>query len=143
MSKFGSSSIKIYITDSTGGSWDMTGWIDMLDPKKITAITEPTMTFGDAWEEHTPTGISRGEPFNFEGHFDNTATSGPHAVFRTLSNATTGTARDFVFGVGSVAYEHSTVLLTSYEVLASNGKLTRFRSNALPTGTVTWTTSTS
>ena len=145
MSRYGSSTVSIYIDASPGAAApsNMTAFIDTMGGQKITAITEPTHTFGDSWEEHTPVGISKGEPFNMEGHFDDTATSGPHAAFKDPDNGTTDSARNMVVGFGNVAYWHATVRLTDYEVVGSNGKLTRYRVNVLPTSTVTWTTTTS
>ena len=48
-----------------------------------------------------------------------------------------------VVGIGNTRYLHCDTRLTSYEVVPSVGKLTRFNAELLPTGTVTWTTSTS
>lgn len=144
MSKYGSSTVSIFIEGSPGGtSYDVSQYIDTLGGQKITAITEPSHTFGDSWEEHIPVGLSKGEPFDFEGQFDNVATSGPHAIFKDVDDGTTDDTRAMVVGFGAVAYRHFDIRLASYEVIASNGKITRYKCNALPTGTVTWTTSTS
>ena len=144
MSKYGSSTVSIYIEGAPGGtSYNVSQYIDELGGQKITSITEPTHSFGDSWEEHTPVGMSRGEPFEMGGWFDDTATSGPHAIFKDVDDGTTDDTRAVVIGFGNVRYWHCDTRLTSYEVIASNGKLTKFRVNLLPTGTVTWTTSTS
>jgi hypothetical protein len=60
-----------------------------------------------------------------------------------VDDGTTDDTRALVVGVGNVAYYHCDTRLTSYEVTPAVGKLTRFTAELLPTGTVTWTTSTS
>lgn len=143
MSKYGSSSVAIYIASSGGTSYNVTSYIDTIGGQKITSITEPTHTFGDSWEEHTPVGLSRAEPFDIEGHYDDTATSGPHALFSVIDRGTTDATRAITVGFGGTKYFACTARLTAYELLPTNGKLTRYRASFLPTGTAAWTTSTS
>jgi len=148
MSKYGSSSVAIYIENLPGtstGSVNISQYVDELGGLKITSIMEPSHSFGDSWEEQTPVGMSRGEPFDIGGLYDNTASSdgGPHGVFKDIDNGTTDDGRGMVVNFGGGAFWHSDVRVASYEVLGANGKLTRWRANLIPTGTVSWTTSTS
>ena len=144
MSKYGSGSVSIYLEASTGTTYyNIANYIDELGGQKITSITEPTNAFGDSWEEHLPVGLSRGEPFDIGGLWDTAATDGTHVTFKDVNDGTTDATRGMVIGFGGGQYWHASVYIPSYEVIGSNGKLTRFRANVLPTGTVTWTTSTS
>jgi len=143
MAKYGSSSVAIYVASSGGTTYNVTSYVDTIGGQKITSITEPTHTFGDSWEEATPVGLSRGEPFDIEGHYDDTATSGPHALFSAVDRGTTDSTRSVIVGLGGSKFFSMTARLTGYETIATNGKLTRYRASFLPTGTVAWTTSTS
>jgi len=144
MAKYGSGTVTIYLEGAPGGtSYAIQDYILEMGGAKITSITEPTTAFGDSWEEHLPVGMSKAEPISLTGFFDDTATSGPHAIFKDVDDGTTDDTRALVVGFGNTRYFHCDTRLTSYEVVGSVGKLTRFNAELLPTGTVTWTTSTS
>lgn len=142
MSKYGSASVKIFVASSGGTSYDISQYCDELGGVKITALTEPSHSFGDSWEEHTPVGLARGEAFDIGGLFDDTATSGPHALLSAIDRGTTDATRAVVVGFSSGNYWHGTCRLTGYEVVGSNGKLSRFRASLLPTGSASWTATT-
>jgi hypothetical protein len=144
MAKFGSGTVTVYLEGAPGGtSYAIQDYVLEMGGVKITSITEPTTALGDTWEEHLPVGLSRGEPISLTGHFDDTATSGPHAILKDVDDGTTDDTRALVVGFGNTRYFHADTRLTSYEVLPSVGKLTRYSVELLPTGTCTWTTSTS
>ncbi len=144
MSKFGSSAIKLFIEATPGGtSYEVTDYILTMGSMKITSATEPSTAFGDSWEETIPAGLKRLEPFELEGHFEQTATSGAHAIFYDVDDGPSDDGRGFVCQFSSNVNLHTDVRADSYELIGAVGKVTRFKSHLIPTGTVTWTTSTS
>ena len=144
MSKYGSASVQVWVAASPGGSnVDISQYLDQDVLVKITSILEPSHTFGDSWEEHLPVGLSRGEPLTLGGLFDTVATSGPHVIFKDVDDSTTGDCRAVVVGFGGGQFAHFNAVLNGYAVVASVGKLQRYTCDMLPTGAVTWTTSTS
>lgn len=139
MAKFGSSSVTITYDDGPGGTGRaVTGFVLTAGGVKITSVMEASHAFGDAWEEHTPVGLKRMEPLTLEGHWDTTATTGPHVVFIAPDDDPADNTRTLVMVFGDSKTMTVETRLVSYEVQAVNGNLTRFRAEILPTGTATW-----
>jgi hypothetical protein len=136
--KYGSPSVTVTLDDSGGTPRVITGHVLTMGGAKITANMMPSHTFGDAWEEHTPTGLQKGEDMTLEGFWDTTATTGPHAVFGTLDSSPQGTTRTLVIVFGDSKTVTMEVRQVDYEVLAVVGELTKFRALLRPTGAVTW-----
>src|SRR3990167_10612206 len=80
--KYGSASVAITYDDAPGGTGRLvTGYVQTMSGTKISAAQQASHAFGDSWEEHTPTGMSKMEPVTLSGHWDTTATTGPQVVF--------------------------------------------------------------
>lgn len=137
--KYGSSSITITYDDGPGGTGQaVTNYVLTMGGVKITSNMEPSTAFGDAWEEHTPVGLKRLEVITLEGHWDTTATSGPHVVFLAPDDDPADATRTLVIVFGDSKTMTVETRLVSYEVLGRVGALTRFRAEIQPTGTATW-----
>jgi len=137
--KYGSSSITVAYDDGQGGTArTVTGHILTMGGMKITSNMEASHAFGDAWEEHLPTGVRRWEPITLEGHWDTTATTGPHVVFIDPDDDPNGGTRTLTVGFGDSKSAAGETYLMSYEVLGQVGNLTRFRAEIQPTGALTW-----
>jgi hypothetical protein len=98
------------------------------------AQTEDTTGLGDAWPEHTPTGMQKAALSIGEGLYDDGATN-THEAFR----AGNGTARVMVYGlqgdtIGQPFYGHAGVFSVAYKVLAKLGDLTKASVKYLCTG---------
>jgi len=91
---------------------------------------------GDAWEEHVPTGKKAGDPITLEGLFDTTATTGSHAIFSTVDDGPNDDTREMVITWGDSKTFTIQCRLTSYEILAENDSVQRFRAELQPTGTI-------
>lgn len=139
--KQSSTSVTVTYDDAPGGSpVALTGFIMELGGVEVEIELESSESFGDLWREKTPTGMSTVPPINVKGHFDTTATTGPHAVLRpTAADALPSAAtRTLAIAFGdSVTFTIET-RLNKYRVVPSNGKLTAFEGTITPTGQPTW-----
>jgi len=89
------------------------------------ARQEDTTGLGDAWPEHTPTGMQTAALTIGEGFYD-TETGNTHEAFKSGG----GTARIMVYGlqgdtIGQPFYGHAGVFSVVYKVLAKLGDLTK------------------
>lgn len=139
--KQSSADVTITYDDSGGTPRAITGFIMELGGAEIEVELETSESFGDSWREKVPTGMRVSPPIGVKGHFDTTATTGPHVVLRpvdadALPNAATRTLV-IVFG-DSKTFTVET-RLNKYRVVASNGKITAFEATITPTGVATWT----
>lgn len=133
--KYGSASVSISLDDAAGGTPRViSGYVTSDVGAKIIQAIEETHGMGDAWIERTPTGIGDVEIPQFEGFWDTTATTGPHAVFLTPDSDPNGGTRTLVLGFGDSKTFTCETRLTSYEVLAQRGNLTKFRAQLVVTG---------
>jgi hypothetical protein len=93
--------------------------------------TEEATAFGDTWESHISTGVSRGDPITVGGYYDDTATTGPDAKFNTL-----GTTVTIVLTWGGSKTSTFDAIVKRYERLAKVGEMTRYVATLLPTGEI-------
>ena len=144
MAKYGSPSVVITIDDSAGGAARIvTPYVLEIGAVKITANTEPSTAFGDAWEENIPTAIRKVEELTLSGFLDDAAAPAPHVVLKSVDiDPNAAAARDLVIDFGGGAGTNTIltvgVLVTSYEVQGTVNGLTRFTATLLPTGAAVW-----
>ena len=106
---------------------------------KMEAMTEPTHGIGDNWEENTPTGIAKAELAQ-DGAFYDTGSTNMHALFSgSIAASPTDTTRVVCIGVegqttGNRFVGFEGVWNQSYEVIATNGSLTKANATYLVTG---------
>ena len=106
----------------------------MLDDHTVSVSigTEESTAFGDSWATFVSTGVKRAEPFTVGGLFDDTATTGPDAVFNTL-----GTTIEFITTWGGSKTTTFDAIVTKYDRIAKVGAMTRYVATMQPTGTIT------
>lgn len=137
--KYGSQSITITYDDAPDGTGRaVTGYVQTMSGTKITSAMQASHAFGDSWEEHTPTGMAKMEPVTLSGHWDTTATTGPHVVFVAPDDGPQDSTRTLVMVFGDSKTMTVETRLVSYEVLGVNGNLTQFTAVIQPTGAATW-----
>lgn len=137
--KHGSSEVTFTLDDAPGGTGRaIQGHITEAFGVKIESAQEASQAFGDAWEESTPSGSRKGAPIPVGGFFDDTATTGPHAVLSSPDYDPQAAARNLVIVFGNAKTVTTTVRLTDYEVTATVGKLHKFKATLQPTGAITW-----
>lgn len=139
MAKFGPTTVAIQIDDAPGGSLtDISAYVTSIGGIKVEQITEQTNPFGVAYEAHTPVGVQRVPDITLEGFYDNTASTGPHAVLSTVDDGVSDATRSFSFtpdGGKTFTMESRVV---DYEVVAQLGALTRYRSTIRQAGAGAW-----
>ena len=92
-----------------------------------------TTTMGDDWHEFTA-GLKGGGSVTHEGFYENTATTGPDAVY----NGRIGVAGTLSFGDGTVTYSMETVV-ENYELNPTVADMMKFRATHRITGAITRT----
>lgn len=138
--KYGSSSLVITYDDGPGGTArTITPYVLQIGGIKVEAITEQTNPFGTTSEAHTPTGMTRTPDIEIEGHFDTTATTGPHVVFIAPDDGPQDSTRTFTFAPGDSKTFTMETRLVSYEVLAQNGNLTKYKAVIRQAAAGAWT----
>lgn len=138
MAMYGSSSITIAYDDAPGGTArTITGYVREMGGMSIEAITARTEAFGDTWEEHTPTGMKKSEPIAIKGFFDDTATTGPHVVFKDVDDSPTDSTRTLTVVTGGGTFSGESRLV-KYTVLGKVGALTEYEAMVQPTAAMTW-----
>ena len=137
--KYGAASVTVTYDDGPGGTGRIiTGHVLTMSGVKITSALQPSHAFGDAWEEHTPSGLAKMEPMTLTGYWDTTATTGPHVVFIAPDDSPQDATRTLVVVFGDSKTMTVETYLVSFEVTGKNGALTEFTAVIQPTGTATW-----
>lgn len=137
--KYGSQSWAISYDDAPGGTLrNVTNHILTIGGVKIESVMELSHAFGDSAEEHTPTGIIKVPLIELEGHWDTTATTGPHVVFSVPDDGPQDGTRTLTIVPGDTKTLTVETRLVSYEVLGINGQLTRFKAAIQVTGAAAW-----
>ena len=137
MAKYGSSSVVIQFDASDGGALqNMSQHVQSINGVSVEKLTEESHTFGDAWFEALQTGISRLSTIVLEGLYDDTATTGPDAIFNiaAIVHAATRTLEVTYGGTKKTTVE---TWIQKYERMPARGALTRFRVTLQPTGAPT------
>lgn len=139
MAKYGSPSVTIAFDDSGGVARTVTDYITEMNGIEIEAVTDPTHAFGDSWEEATGTGLSKVADVVLKGFHDDTATSGPHVVFRALDTSPSASTRTLAINFGGT---NGTATVecrcVKYKLGAKVGNLQTFEVTLRPTGSLAW-----
>jgi len=136
---FGSPTVTITYDDSGLTPRVITPYVREIGGIKIESLQARSESFGDSWEETTPTGMQKVGAISIKGYFDDAATVGPHVVFRVVDTSPAAGTRTLavVFGGtnGTATVETRCI---SYEVLGKNGNLTEYEAMVQPTGSLAW-----
>ena len=139
MSYFGSNSIVVAVDNSSGTPVTMTNYVTSINAISVEALLQESTAFGDAWVEQLSTGMRRMEPIVLGGLFENTASTGPDAVFNDVASgpADTGSTRTVTITWGGSNTTAVEAIITSYTRTATRGELTAYEVTLTPTGAVT------
>jgi hypothetical protein len=139
MAMFGSGSVTITYDDSGGTGRAITQYVREIGGIKVEALQARSESFGDTWQESTPTGMRMVPAVSIKGYYDDAATSGPHVVFNAPDSSTSAASRTLVvvFGGTNGTFTIETRLI-SYEMLGKNGGLTEYEAVVQPTGSGAW-----
>jgi hypothetical protein len=128
--------------DNSGGTLvDITQHVLTINDIDIESIHEEKHTFGDSWEETLAIGIAKMMPIELTGLYDDTATTGPDALFAGRAPETTSTAtRTFRITWNSTPKRTAVeTYLKIYGRKADRNALSKYKAVLQPTGTVTET----
>jgi len=139
MAHYGSNSIVVAVDNSSGTPVTMTNYVTSINAISVEALLQESTAFGDAWVEQLSTGMRRMEPIVLGGLFENTASTGPDAVFNDVASgpADTGSTRTVTITWGGSNTTAVEAIITSYTRTATRGELTAYEVTLTPTGAVT------
>ncbi len=125
--KYGSASISVSVDDAPGGTLrNITPHVREIGGIKISAITVESNPFGVGWKKKTPGSVAEIADVPIKGHFDTSATTGPHVVLGVPDKNPQDATRTFVFVAGDSKTFTAECRLKSYEVLGQNEGLTEY-----------------
>ena len=119
---------KIEASVGAGSLTDMTTYVTGIGSAKIDGNFEDTTPFGAQYATQGYTGFKTGSDFTVEGFYDDTATTGPDAVFSVI-----GDLRDVEIDWNASKKTTGSVLIKSYERMPKVKGFTKYKA------TLTWT----
>ena len=136
MAKYGSGSIKIEFDNSGGSLIDMSNYILEHSEVSIEGLFEESHAIGDTWKENLPVGVKMLSEITISGFFDDTATTGPEAIFNAVAATVAVASRTLkvTWGVNTTSVE---TYIKKYSRAPVRAGLTKFTVILLPTGAVT------
>lgn len=138
MAKYGQSNVLVVFDRSDGSTTqDMTAYVQSINGIKVSAMLEPSDTFGDSWQESLASGVRKMDPIVIEGIYDDTATTGPDAIFNAPASSPSTTLRTLTLTYGGSKTTSVECLIADYERMLVRGKLHRYKVTLQPTSTVT------
>lgn len=132
MAKYGSKDVDI--------SWAGTSiknYVRSINGVEISSIMEESHAFGDTWFESLATGNKMMAPVVLGGFYDDTATTGPNALFVTTASGPDTSSAALVVTYGSTKTTTVQAFIVKYKRTLSLGKLHGFEVTLQPTGAVT------
>ena len=92
MANYGQSSVVVAFDNSGGTPVTMTTYVQEINGISVEALLEQSDSFGDSWVEMLPVGVRKvSGDITLGGFYDDTATTGPDAIFNAPA-ATAATA---------------------------------------------------
>ena len=134
------SAVKIEIDSTAGGSLaDISQYVTHINGISVEQLMEQTDSFGDSWEESLPVGKGKVAPIVLGGLFDDTASTGPDAIFKITTPDTPATASrtfkiTFITSGKNVSVE---TFRQKYDRSADRSGITKYEATLMPTGATT------
>lgn len=133
MANYSSANIVVSIKDHSGASQTFTAFVRSIGGVSIEAIIQEAHTMGSTWFKYLYAGIKKCAPIVLGGYYDDTASTGPDAMFAGYEGETrTGT----VLTWGGSKTTTADTIIQKYDRLPKLGALTEFSVTLQPTGTV-------
>jgi len=124
MAKYGSDVVKVEVKDGVeeAGTYRevQTDLLDFPGLEKI-AETEESHGFGNDWAEVVATGFYRVADITLRGYYDDTASTGTHALFNRIGSRT-----DVKITWDGTKTTETLMLIKNYRRLPTRGELTKF-----------------
>lgn len=133
MTKYGFSELVIKVDASEGGALqDMSAYVQTFNGWDIEAVLEEITAAGDAAEAWAKVGLKRGGEVVLGGYYDDTATTGPNAVFNAP-----GETRSLEITWGGTKKTSAEAIIRRYQRTSAKGELTKYEVTLQVTGVVT------
>jgi len=137
MGKYASNDLVIQFDNSGGALQDMTQYVLELNGIDIEGLMAESHSFGDAWFEALWTGIRKMAEIVLKGFYDDTATTGPDAIFNAVGNL--NVTRTFKVTWGSTKTTSVETYIKNYRRLPTRGEISKYEVVLVPTGAPTET----
>lgn len=128
MAQYGSNQVVIMFDDSGGTPQDMSAYVREFNGVTIEAILNETHTFGDSWFKSKATGMKKGDDVVWGGHYNDTASVGPDAVFNAPGDERTASVT-----WGGSNETSAEMVIVKYARLPILNDLTKFQVTLRPT----------
>lgn len=135
MAQYGPNDVKVEIEASVGAGslTDITQYVTTLAGLKVNGNLEDGTPFGVAWDTKVAPGVKSADDPSLEGFFNDTATTGPDAIFADHE----GELREFKVTIGGTKTWDGNVLIKDYEVVTAVKSLTKYKASLSWTGAIT------
>lgn len=137
MAKYGSNSVTINFDNSGGTPVNMSDYILTINGVDIEAILEESHSFGKSWREFLATGIRQVGEITLGGFYDDTASSGPDAIFNAVASGPSAGTRTLQVVYGGGKSTSVECVIKAYNRRPVRGELTKFEVVLAPSGQVT------
>lgn len=131
MAKYGSPSVTI-----EWDSNDITQYVTDINNIDIESVLEESHTFGDAWFESLAVGIRKAADIKIKGFYDDTATTGPDALFVVTAAGPSTATKNLVVTYGGSKTTTIPCLVQKYSRMLDRGKLHKFEVSLQPSGAI-------
>lgn len=137
MAKYGSNSVTFNFDNSGGTPVDMTQHTLECNGVEIEAILEESHSFGDAWFESLAVGVRRMAPVVKSGFYDDTASTGPDAMYNAVASGPTVTLRTWQCVYGAAKSTSVEMLIAKYGRKLARAVIHKYEVTLQPSGAVT------
>ena len=132
MAKYGSDDLKVEVDNSGGTLVDVTAHVTEINGYSVQAVLEESTPFGVAWEESIFSGVKLVDDVELTGFYDDTATTGPDAIFNDL-----GATRTLKLTWGGSKTSSVEAIIAQYDRNPAVKESTKYTVTLKPTGAVT------
>ena len=138
MANYGPADITINYDNVGGSPVDISAHVLTINDVDVENITEEVRPFGAAWDTHLAIGVGRLPVIELGGVYDDTASTGPDALFAgRVPEGPATAARTLTVTWGSTKTTGVETILLTYRRTADKNGLTRWLARLQPTGAVT------
>ncbi len=131
MSKYGSDDLKIEFDNSGGTLVNVTAHVTEINGFSVQAVLEESTPFGEAWEASLFSGVKLVDDVELTGFYDDTASTGPDALFNSL-----GDTRTLKITWGGTKTSSVEAIIAQYDRNPAVKESTKYTVTLKPTGAV-------
>lgn len=132
MAKYGSDDLKVEFDNSGGTLVDMSAHVIEINGFSKQAVLEESTPFGADWEASLFSGVKLVDDVELTGFYDDTAATGPDAIFNSL-----GDTRTLKLTWGSTKSSSVEAIIAQYDRNPAVKESTKYTVTLKPTGAVT------